>query len=482
MSVGTNASGGSRTGIMETELRERLLEGIWHDDCRTEILRHFGPTRQSIIGVPDTSRNVTLRLAERFGVCHQPVPLTTNLDPALAKMIGDHSGFSTWMRYSSLVESLRQRNPELAAQHAMGAGVKTGPMPSTLALLLSNVQRYWYTCNECGVFVGAGDDDIILRRCRPSNLRGIADPERPGVPLLLGWERVHDWGSGPCTTWSVWDIRKPDAPDFTVYAGAKWGENGEPTGEDVTRKVVDVGGYPWRWTQGDRREAPYIPIVLYHKGYPEALFDRDGGSELAQGTLTNAVLYSFCLHSFKDASWPDRNTRGMEVSGSEAADHEEPRAVVSDPSVVHEWRDIDPERPGTQWEWKPGADVEMLFRTQRASEQALEDQFMPPIDMSSTGGDPLAAREKADKERVDQLYPICRQYDSQVLEMCAATGNRLRDTSYPESDYGLLYRSEIADLAELVDSMPSATLNPQDEAPADDMDDDQEDDTAGREE
>ena len=449
----TNASGGYRTGIQEIELRERLLEGSWYTDLSRELQRQLGVTRYNIVGIPDVSRNALLDTVSDRAVCYSPTPLVTGMDPEMLRLVGDNSGFSLQLRYASLLALVTERYPDIATQFGFDSGAL--PMPSTLALLLGNVQRYWLACNECGVYISSSDEDLIMARARPSRMRGIGDPEQPGRPVLLGWQRPRLIDGKPRETWDVWDIRNPSAPTYNVYDNVEWSDEGEPQGTDVTSKAVDVTGYPWRWTQDERKDQPYVPVTVYHKGVPERLFDRWSGSELAQGTLTLGVLNSFWVHVCRDVSWPDRNIRGMELSSAKSDDHDKPRAVPNDPAVVKEWEDINPDKPGTHWQWEPGADPELLGKAINTYGQMVKDQSVP-VDFTSVGGDPLAYAAEQTKSLVEQLYPICREYDAQVLEQLAATLNRMHGKSFPESGYGILYRTEITTLEEMAASAADA--------------------------
>ena len=431
MSVGTSASGGYRTGIMETELRERLIEGLWYRDLADEIRRQLGSERQEIVGVPDIARNATLRVLGRVAVCYTPPPLVTGLDAALSAVIGDYSGEAMVSRY----------------QEAGGA-----PLPSTLAHILARAQVYWLGCNEVGIHVARGRRGLIVQRARPSRLRGMQDPEDPGVPILLGWRRprIID-GHLVSSMWDVWDISDPSDPSYYIIRDVEWSDDdGSPsTGLEVTRQAIGTDpltgdAYPWRWTQGDRRGEPFIPLEIYHRASTGRLFDRMTGAELAQGTLSVGVCHSFWMHSYRDASWAARNVVGLSPIGARSPEHGLARTVTDDPSVVHEWERIHPDVPGQLHQWQPPSDPETLLRSLLSFEQSLgpEQQIMP-IDYSGTAGDPLEQLHRAMEIYIQQIYPICRQHDAHVLEICAAVQNIAIGSTYPESGYGLLYRDEI---------------------------------------
>ena len=450
-----NASSYFRSDLKDIELREQMLEDRWNDSLWRELERQLGKTRMSINGIADSSQNPLADYARARSVVYSPAPLATGLDPRMAAAIGDSSGFALRLDYASLLEDARRMLPSSIA--ALGIEGDGAPMPSRLAWLLGHAMRYWLTCNEVGIFCTHADGQLILKRARASSLRGQGDPESPGVPLLLGWNRPVRIGSDVMSdTWDVWDIRDPSAPSYRIIRGPTWEDDGEVTGgADITRDVTDEEAklgesYPWRWTKGDREGQARIPMQMYHANYPEALFDRTTGSALTQGTLTTGVLGSFWLHVCRDVSWPDRNVRGMSLVGTVVAEDGEPRSVPNDPAAIKQWDDENAERPGEYWQWAPGADPKLLMDMNRSYRQLLDEQAIP-VDISSVGGDPLKYRVEAMRRVVEGYYPICRQYDSGLLEMIAATLNGFTGTDYEESGYGLLYRTEIDDLRAMLE-------------------------------
>jgi hypothetical protein len=256
-------------------------------------------------------------------------------------------------------------------------------------------------------------------------------------------------GSQREEVWDVWDLR---VPSYQILRGFEIEDDGTICGEDVTKATIGQesqrgDSYWWRWTQGRRRGEPFIPIELYHRTPPIDLFDRESGSELAQGALTVGVLWSYWLHACRDAGWPQRWIEGLEVVGAAVASGDgataaNPAAIPTDPASVIQFQRIDPQFAGQIGQWGPGSDPEVLGRAILAYEQSLEYQLLP-VDYSSTGGDPLAKLQEAREDYIAGLYPICREHDGRVLEMAAVVVNLARGTDYPEEGYGIAYRSEI---------------------------------------
>lgn len=469
---GTNASGGNRDGITESQLREEQLEGRWMDALWLELERQLGKTRHEINGVADVSQNPTRDYARIRAVCYSPSPMVTGMPMEMATAIGDNSGILAIIEYASIGRDIAMGYPEVAAR--TGISAEAAPMPSDLAWLLGLAQYYWVVCNEVGVYFNhdADTDKMVMQRVRSSDMRGIGNPVDPGSPILLGWNRPVTIGKDRVVSdsWDIWDIRDPKRPTYKIVQGPSWDDDGHYSGgTDITAKVLGTPenptqvhegeAYTWRWTKGRRAGRPFIPINIYHANYPERLFDRSTGSELTQGTLTTGVLGSFWLHVCRDCSWPDRNTSGLELAATMVNEDGSPRSIANDPAVIKEWAHIDPERPGQFHQWAPGADPELLGKAIRGYRQMLDEQSVP-ADISSVGGDPIAHRIEAIRREVERYYPICRKYDSRSLEMIAAILNVATGTDYPESGYGLLYRTEIDDLrkraSEIRERMPAA--------------------------
>jgi len=446
MRKGVNASGGMRSPLQDVELREQMIDERWMDALWREIERQLGKTRQEINGIADTSQNPALDYGTVRSVCYTPPPLTTGIEQGMATAIGDNSGLALYRRYAQLAGVL-------------GEGENIGPMPSDLAWLLAQVMLYWVVCNECGVYVNHSDGKLVKKLVLPSAMRGMGDPANPGEPILLGWNRpIRVDDRVYSDAWDVWDVRNPDAPSYSIIRGPNWQEDGSYVGgQDMTQDVLGHGPlkgekYPWRWTQGDRAGQPFIPVQVYHGRYPHALFNRNPGSGLTQGTLTHGVLQSFLLHIARDCSWPDRNVRGLNLVGAAAQEHDSPQSIPNDPAAIKQWEDENPEKPGQFHQWNPGADPDKFQDFVRSHRQMLDEKSVP-ADISSIGGDPLTHQLESMKREIEKYYPICRKYDGMLLEKIAAVLNRasmaddaMTTTSYQESGYGLLYRTEIDEL------------------------------------
>lgn len=395
--------------------------------------RHLGRKKARAIGPLDMSRNGLLRAVNRWAVSYTPPPLVGGLSEELALLIGDATGQPTVKRYAKL-------------------GGR--PMPSSMVSHLARCQRFTLACRECGVNVAWGKDRPILRVVTPDLLDGFADPELPGQPVVLREARERRIGDRWVRVVDEWSVQDPERPTYRVLAG---GELDAATqvlagAEDLTRQALgetfDGDDYPWRWEAGTG--APYIPWVIYHAEEHGELWDPYAGIELSEGALYVAVLWSYWGHMVKDAGFPQRWTIGLVPAGADTGegDADGSQGVETGPATILHLVAEDPSRPGATGQWGPGADVRTVQEAITAYEQNLEDNLIPPIEFSSTGGDPLESARKAREQRIRAFAPANRQYDCMLFERIAAVASAEFDKRFAESGYTALYRDEIEDSAD----------------------------------
>lgn len=440
-----------RSDQEEMWLREDLLEGRSYGWVKEELIRRRGLERARQVGQPDTARNALQRVIARLAVLHNPLPMVLGLDATLAGLIGDFSGL------------LMQRRYEAAAVQELGVeGAR--PMPSTMGRVSADASRYWLAANDAGIYVHWTGRKLNLTRVRPSELQGMADPERPGHAILLGRLKERQIEGKWIECWDIWDLRGED-PVFMVAKDVQWSPDGDfAKATDVTKLAIPgaagpLAGEDYWWRFGAERDGePFIPVQLYHLQHRSELFDRQSGSELAQGALTNGVNWTYAGHCLQDASNPQRNTANLTPEMAVPNSGSDAQVIPTGPAVVVQWKVTDPSKPFSHWQDDPGADPELVGRAALAYEQSLEGLLLP-LDVSSTGGDPIQQLEAARAKFISQLYPICREGDGQLLEICAAIANRQAEFlksqgqtpsfgGHAESGYSLLYREEIPTLTE----------------------------------
>jgi hypothetical protein len=422
-----------RTGLEEIKFRERLIEGLWYTDLWSELIRQLGADRANLVGTPDMSRNPALRLSSRLSVVYSPTPLVTDMPPELTEALGDWSG------------------PVTSKKYAEAGG---SPMPTKLSEIQSRALLYALICNESAVMFpwASVAGRVVPQVAKPSVLRGLEDPQNPGQPSALGWMRPRKVGDDTCDTWEIWDLRGTP----TYYISDVWGiEDDEAFFVEAPNHVVlpkearKGSAYTWRDMDGN----PIIPGSVLHSHPHAGLWDRSSGSELTQATVTLGVHLTHWGHLLKDGSWIRPFVLGAQlVSGQQTPATIKdaltkkalaPNSVPNDLSSLLEF-EADPKAKQVQvGQLSPSGDPKLTLEAILAWEQALWGQILS-IDVSSTGGDPLARIDAAIEARIRTLYPACREHDWRSLLYAAIVARRFGGRKIPEFSPGIMYREEIA--------------------------------------
>jgi len=439
-----------RRGLAEIEYRERLLTGLWYDDLWAELVRQLGQDRANLVGTPDLSRNPLARLSNQLAVLYSPPPLITGLPPELTSAIGDWSG------------------PVLAESYTKAKG---SPMPSKLAEVQAQALLFALACNECGVMFpwAKKAKRVIPSLAMPSNLRGLEDPQNPGQPSALAWRRKAMIESKDALVWDVWDVRGTP----TYYVSSIGAVDDEAFFEDAPKHQVLKSearkgyAYPWR----DLDEEPIIPGSILHRRPHAGLWDRSSGGELAQATVTLAVLLTHWGHGLKDGCWVRPYVLGAQlVTGQQTPTTPgtlTPNSVPNDLSSLMEFEADPKARQVMIGQLNPAWDPEVILKAILAWEQALWSQILS-IDVSSTGGDPLASIAAAREVQIRSQYPANREHDARCLQVAAVVARRFGGIRVSRFEPGILYREEIQA------AMPAPTPTP--EPPTDDTPDSEESD------
>ena len=410
---------------LETRRRVEILNGTYPEHLKDTALRLFGKARLKGIGQITSVRNPLDQIASSHSVQYIKTPLVTGLEEGLADLIGDHNSSLIWDLY----------------KEAGGA-----PMPSKMATVGHACQKVWVVANDCAIIVERGAKGIILRHVDPSVLEGEQAQDNPGQPVILRWERRRKVKGKWETTTDEWDISNPEEPTFKVLLTGLLGSEGDyDSKDDITdvffKTPMSGKAYPWRWTLGERKGEPYIPAWIYHAHLSPDLWTPYRHIELVDGTLVAGVMWTFFIHCFFDASWPQRWGINVKVNGL-IPNSDGSSGVVTDPSVFMIMEKILKDQDAKVGQFKAGADPEMLNRSIDNFTLQLESSIVA-VDITSTGGDPLEQIAKARKIVIANYDTICREGDAAILEICAAIANNWKKTAYPESDYGLLYRDDI---------------------------------------
>lgn len=405
-----------RTPQEEAALRVRLLDGRHTGDIIDRLRAELG-TRGATLGPVDLSRCTLVSYVERRGRAYRVQPAVTGLGDVLASAIGDASASSTIAKYS-----------------AIGGR----PMPTAMQKVSADALRYRLGCNWVGVALGwsARSSRPFLQVVTPDDLEVIYASDDPLSPTVIRWRRTNAVGDEIVDTSDLTDI---DNPRYTCT---------DARGADVTPEDLTGAAYWWRYSDG----RPFHRIVI--SGDPRQPYL---GLPLVEGSLRLTAGYTGFWAGMRDAGFPSRHVIGLELDGSDSIDGGEGQS--SGPEVVHRWRHVNQDRPGTIIQHGPGYDPEVIGRALRSYELGLLAASGLPVAFEATGGEPTESEARELNEAIQGTYAECRGQDTLILRRLAAITNRAGDLAeaakqprpYPmiaEGGYGVLYRDEIADALE----------------------------------
>lgn len=390
-----------------TRLRRRMMYGAWAPDLNDRLRQQIGNVRREAWGSPDLSSNVFRSVVSQLSVQYDHWPT-----------IGHDDGAG-----------------ELTA--AIEAG---GLWP-----LMARVQRDTLALREMLVRVDIADDGgLTFRPVFPDLVIAKSHADRPSDPVMLKEARQRtDPDTGRTAWyWDVTDISDPSAPSFKVV---------DQAGNDVTETYTGTANlsgdaYPYRKSDGK----PFVPYAMYHASEAATLWDAYEASELVEGSLTCAVLWSMFSHSVRSASWPQRYAIGVELPSAaytdENGDGAGRSAIVTDPATVLMLRQSeDMAGQAMIGQWAAGADPEALQRSIVAFERRVAAYAgLSGSDILRQSGDPrsgyaISVSRAAQREAQRRWEPMFRAGDIRLLTICASLLNREHGSSLPETGYRIGY-------------------------------------------
>jgi hypothetical protein len=422
-----------RTLEQEIVLRCSMVRGTFLEDAADAVIALVGTERAKrqvpVSGATNIVRrmlSVTARLYERCAVSGCPEELA---------LLCSDSSFPVWTKK---LETIDARPIPTGLVEGGGKGG------------LRDMLQYLQTCGYCGVvidwsgsaerpFIMVAEPDDLL----PSDITYA--PDDPLSPVGIRWRRERDVDGEKRIVYDTWDVSNPENPYFRVMLGS----------EDVTARVPTLrgslgqlsgAGYWWRYANG----RPFIPCVIY--GSPSRVME---GISVTEAALDAVAFRTACKSAVIDAGFPTREVQGL-TTGTDADDNAEGTNV--NPGDVRVWRNTDETREGKYWQFSAAADPEAMFRTCQAMERDAVTQLGFPIELTATGGEPIAWEVEAQQRAISRWYNICRAGDSILFRRIAAVTNRQLGKSYPESGYSTMYDAEIVEA--LAASKPEEPQDP----------------------
>lgn len=390
-----------------TRLRRRMLYGSWSGDLNDRLRKQIGNVRKEAWGSPDLSSNVFRSVVSQLAVQYDRWPT-----------IGHDDGAT-----------------ELTA-----AIEKSGLWP-----LMSRVQRDCLGLREMFVRVSiSSDGDLTYRPVFPDLVVAHSHPDRPSIPVSMREARLREDPETGSSAWSwdIIDISDPAHPIFKIVS---------LEGADLTERFTgsaDLSGENFPYRKSDL--TPFIPYAVYHASESAALWDSFEASELVEGSLTCAVLWSFYAHAVRSASWPQRYAVGVEIPNLDMVDDGGSStgraAVVTDPATVLMLKTAeDGTGQAMIGQWASGADPEVLQRSIVAYERRVcAYAGLSGSDILRQSGDPrsgyaISVSRSAQREAQRRWEPMFRAGDVRLLSISAAMLNRAHGADLPETGYRIGY-------------------------------------------
>jgi len=420
-----------RTVHQEIELRCNMIEGTFLAEAGQAVIDLIGSDRAARQVPISGATNIVRRM---LGVTARLYDYSAafGLDPALVELIGDSSAPTERSRFAAIDTA---------------GGPPVVPMPSMLVEgsekggLRDNLE-YLQTVGYSGMAIDWSSREsrpfsILIRPC---DLKPVYLSDDPFIPARIEWsrERVLDGAAWPTPVTDAWDLTDIANPRFRVLQGTV----------DVTdrvhalRRALAAGqlsgpGYLWRYADG----RPFIPIVIY--GRASRVMQ---GIAITEAALDSVAFRTAAKSAMMDAGFPTREVIGLET-GTDSTEGEPGGTSGSaiNPGDVRVWRFMNEDRRGEHWQFSAAVDPEMMLRTCDSQEKNAVSQIGFPVELTSTGGEPLAWEVEAQERAIRRWYNIARAGDAELLGKLAAVANRQTGSSYRESGYSVLYLTEVVD-------------------------------------
>lgn len=449
--------------IQSTRARRAMLEGTWSRLLAERTAQVLGATRAAMQSDPSLSLNPFKSVCRALSVLYDGAP--------------------TIQHPVATAEDLRNLTRKIAA---------AGLWP-----MMQRVQQYTLGLREMMVHaaVDPASGALRFRAVYPDLVYARASEDRPDEPVRIEELRARSAAylreKGVITkpnavngedvwTVDVYDISGP-VPFHAVHLlGGSATGSGWALGADITAQIY--GGplagdaYPWRATptraatdaDPEAKGAPVLPYVLYHAApNGDRIWDPYEWIEIVDGTLTAGVLNGFLLHTFADASWPQKvliggAPAGAAVTMDDGTEGSRRAYVPSDPTSILVVEPL----PGftgqpTATQWQPGGDIATQEQVLGNMISALmESAGISPSDVQRLSGNArsgaaIALTNEGKRELQRRYQAVFEASDQRLVRLCAILLNRYSDAleiaaeedgapiptryRFPEGGYSLTY-------------------------------------------
>ncbi len=403
-----------------TALRKRLLIGQWEQDLEDELLRHLPTDRREALGPSDLSSCAIEQVTRQLAMLYHTEPHITNTAD-ISALIG-REGFVTKAGFYQLMQKVQQMTLGL---NEMFVRISIAPHhPGEVARM----------------------PGLSFRPVTPDFVLAEASADAPDIPLLYQELRlrVHPEKDEPVWVYDIFDIRNKENPVYGMFEVMPNGDIGRDMSEAYMGHAAMTGAdYPYLSASG----IPFIPVVLYHAEKTGHLFNAFQGSQLAYGSLTAAVLFSFYVHCVRDNSWPQKYVAGLHLSGLTQVENDltgRRSAISTDPSSILVFQ-TEPDMTGQPMIGSfTYSDPDKLLESIAKYEYRVATAAGISSEVLRQSGDPrsgyaLSISRDGQREAQRKYAPIFRRADEELLSKCAMMCNKYLNTNLPETGYRVVY-------------------------------------------
>jgi len=404
----------------ENARRRAMLEGRWKSQLDDRIQKLVGTARRDAWGETSLAINPFSNISRELSVLYDTAP---DIRHDTAETDGITGKFRT-------------------------AGI--WPM-------MQMVQYYVLGQNDGLVRLDASPDGRLTARPAFADLTVCtADPDRPDLPVSVREYRQRKVEGAVLWTCDHLDVTDLENPVYRVTTLRN--EGGQTKEEDATALILgaEMSGdaYPYRRRNG----LPVLPYVKYHarkSGF--RLWSPYDRMELVEGTLDAAVLHQMLMHTWRDASWPQRYTVNLEVGGAHATQTSDGRpagSMVTDPASLLQLVSPADREENTQpmvGQFKPGGDIAVMERSLADFVARLaQSADVPPSDIQrmtgqAQSGAAISLTNEGKRAAQKRYAESFRDSDERLVMTAAILLNRAtatgpRPTNFVEGGYRVVYR------------------------------------------
>ena len=398
-----------------TAMRRRMLTGIWEQDLEHELSRHLPMDRRDSWGPPDMSSNVISNVCRQLAMLYHEEPTVTHPDFDVAPLVG--------------------RNGYL---------IKAGLFP-----LMQRVQQYAIGRREAIVRIDVTSAGLQFRLISPDVVYAIADENAPDVPVYYQEMNLRYDKETEEMIWVAECISIK--PGKEPYYGLHLINEDGSKGKDVTERFMGHpalygDAYPYRAKDG----TAFLPLEIYRAEKTGRLFNPYDASQLAYGSLTAGVLWSFFTHCVRDASWPQRYTAGLVVQGLEIENtniNARRATVTTDPSSILMFSpDLDSNSQPLIGQFQAGCDPIKLLEAISKYEIRVSTAAGISGDILRQSGDPrsgyaISVSRSGQREISRKFAPVQRITDESLINKAAILCNKYLGANLPEDHrYRIQYK------------------------------------------